>query len=68
MIRLINYDVMMYMLMQAIKDLRREGNREYAALVEEIAHHMQDNLDEMIVTKCPLCGERLDGEEDDDED
>lgn len=66
MIKLINYDLMMYMLMQAIKDLQREGNREYAALVEEIAHHLQGNLDEMIVNRCPICGERMDGEEEED--
>lgn len=66
--RLVNLDVVMYALIQADKDLRKDG-RKYKGLakqVEVIAQHLQDNLDEVIVERCPFCKRRFELATEDD--
>lgn len=69
--RLVNLDVVMYALMQAEKDLRKDGRKGkvLANQVKVIAQHLQENLDEVLVERCPFCKERfgLAREDDDDE-
>lgn len=53
--RLVNLDLVMYALMQAAKDLRKDGRDDLAKMVEVIAQHLQENLDEVQVERCPFC-------------
>lgn len=53
--RLVNLDLVMYVLTQTMKDLRKDGREDLAKMTEVIAHHLQDNLDEVQVERCPFC-------------
>lgn len=58
--QLVNYDAVEYILLKTMKDLRKAGRNDHALLVEGIARELQENLDELLVTACPECGERFD--------
>lgn len=55
MIRLVNFDLVMYVLIQAAKDLQRDGRPDLAKLVELLAHDLQEGLDDLEVKRCPFC-------------
>lgn len=57
MMRLVNLDLVMYALIQAEKDLRKDKRKGkgLAKQVEVIAQHLQENLDEVLVERCPYC-------------
>lgn len=57
--RLVNFDTVQYVLLQAMKDLRKAGRNDLAKLVEGIAQDLQENLDEIQVERCPFCRGRF---------
>lgn len=57
--RLVNFDLVMYVLIQAIKDLQKAGRNDLAKLVEGLAHDLQEGLDELEVDRCPFCKGRF---------
>lgn len=52
---MVNLDLVMYVLTQTMKELRKDGRDDHAKIVEFLAQHLQDNLDEVLVERCPFC-------------
>lgn len=61
MMRLVNFDTVMYIILQAMKHLQKAGRDDLAKLVEGLAQDLQENLDEIVVENCPVCGARFGG-------
>lgn len=57
--RLVNLDLVMYVLIKAIKDLQKAGRNDLAKLVEGLAQDLQEGLDELEVERCPFCRGRF---------
>lgn len=57
--RLVNFDTVQYIMIKAMKDLQKAGRHDLAKLVEGLALDLQENLDEILVEKCPFCGGRF---------
>lgn len=59
--QLVNFDAMMHVFIRAINDLHKLKRDDLAGLVRFVAQELQNNLDEIAVEVCPICGERFDG-------
>lgn len=65
--RLVNYDVVQYVLIHTMKDLQKAGRDDLAELVRGLGLDLAENLDEIQVTRCPICGAWLDQMREEDE-
>lgn len=59
--QLVNFDAVMHVLITAINDLHKVKRDDLAGLVRFVAQELQNNLDEIAVEACPICGGRFDG-------
>lgn len=63
-VQYVNYDLVMYVLITAMRDLRKEKREDLAEAVEYIANALRDNKDDLIEDAVPreeydLLGRRL---------
>lgn len=57
--RLVNYDVVQYIIIQTMRDLQKAGRDDLAELVRGLGLDLAENLDEILVEKCPFCRGRF---------
>lgn len=57
--RLVNYDVVQYTILHTMLDLKKAGRDDLAEALRGFGLDLQENLDEILVEKCPFCGGRF---------
>lgn len=57
--RLVNYDVVQYTILRTMLELKKAGRDDLAEALRGFGLDLQENLDEILVKKCPFCGGRF---------